>query len=46
LAQLLNESHRDHLTPSDAWRAAMFLRACGTIALKFGDPDLTPDKIA
>lgn len=46
LAQLLNESPRDHLTPSDAWRAAMFLRACGAIALKFGDPDLTPDHIA
>ena len=46
LAQLLNESHRNQLTPSDAWRAAMFLRACQVIALKFGDPDLTPDQIA
>lgn len=46
LAQLLNESHRDQPTPSDAWRAAVFLRACQAIALKFGDPDLTPDQIA
>ena len=46
LAQLLDESHRDHLTASDAWRAAMFLSACEVIALKFGDPDLTPDQIA
>jgi AraC family transcriptional activator of tynA and feaB len=46
LVQLLEESHRDHVTPSVAWRAAMFLRACEAIALRFGDPDLTPDKIA
>ena len=46
LAQLMDESHRDHVTPSDAWRAAMLLRACEMIALKFGDPDLTPDQIA
>lgn len=46
LAQLLNEAHRDQLTPSDAWRAATFLCACQAIALKFGDPELTPDQIA
>jgi hypothetical protein len=33
LAQLLDESPRDHLTASDAWRAAMFLSACEVIAL-------------
>jgi AraC-like DNA-binding protein len=46
LAQLLDDSHRDHLTPSDAARAAIFLRARQVIALKFGDPDLTPGQIA
>ena len=46
LAQLLDESHRGHLLPSEAGRAAMFLSACQVIALRFGDPDLTPDQIA
>jgi AraC family transcriptional regulator, positive regulator of tynA and feaB len=46
LAQLLDESHRGQVTPSDAWRAAVFLRACEVIALKFGDQDLRPDQIA
>ena len=46
LAQLLEESHRDYPTPSDAWHAAIFLGACQVIALKFGDPNLTPDRIA
>lgn len=46
LAQLLDESRCDSLTPSDAWRAALFLHACEVIALKFGDPDLTPADIA
>ena len=46
LAQALDE--RGHLqpTPSDAWRAALFLRACRLIACEFGDPMLTPDRIA
>ena len=46
LAQLLDESHRDHLKLSDASRAAIFLGACEVINLKFGDPDLTPAAIA
>lgn len=46
LAQLLEEAHRDDPTPSEAWRAAIFLGACRVIALKFGDPHLTPDQIA
>jgi len=46
LAQLLDEAHRDHPTPSAAWRSAIFLGACQLIALKFGDPELTPDELA
>lgn len=46
LVQLLDESHLDHLTPSEALRAAMFLSACEVINLRFGDPNLTPAEIA
>jgi AraC family transcriptional regulator, positive regulator of tynA and feaB len=46
LAQLLDESHRAHVRPSVAWRAAIFVRACEVIALRFADPDLTPDALA
>jgi AraC family transcriptional activator of tynA and feaB len=46
LAQLLDESDLDHLAPSEASRAAMFRAACEIIALKFGDPDLTPADVA
>ena len=46
LAQLLDEAHRDHLAPSAAWRAAIHLGACRLIALRFGDPELTPDDLA
>jgi AraC-like DNA-binding protein len=46
LAQALEEAHRDKPSPSDAWRAAMFVRACQLIALKFGEPSLTPNQIA
>ena len=46
LAQAVEESHCDYPTSSTAWRAAMFLRACRLIALKSGDPNLTPDRIA
>jgi AraC-like DNA-binding protein len=46
LAQALNE-RRDALPiPSEAARAALFLRACRLISLQFGDPTLTPDRIA
>jgi AraC-like DNA-binding protein len=46
LAQLLDESHGDDPTSSEASRAAMFVSACQIIALRFGDPDLTPAGIA
>jgi len=46
LVQLLEEAHRGQPTPSDAARAAIFLNACHLIALKFGDPSLTPTRIA
>jgi AraC-like DNA-binding protein len=46
LAQLFEELHLEYPTPSDAWRAAVFLGACQVIALKFGDPNLTPGRIA
>jgi AraC-like DNA-binding protein len=46
LGQLLEEAHNGRPTPSDAARAAIFLSARHLIALKFGDPGLTPAKIA
>lgn len=46
LVQLLEEAHRGSPTPSDAWRAAIFLDACQMIARKLGDPNLSPDRIA
>jgi AraC family transcriptional regulator, positive regulator of tynA and feaB len=33
-------------TPSQAWREALFVRACRAIGLKCGDPDLAPEQIA
>lgn len=46
LAQVLEEAHRRHPTPSEAARAAIFLSACHVITLRFGDPGLTPAQIA
>ena len=46
LGQLLEEAHCGHPTPSEAARAAIFLKACHLIALKYGDPSLTPAAIA
>jgi AraC-like DNA-binding protein len=46
LAQALDEVHYDQPAPSDALRAAKFLHACRLIALRFGDPNLGPDRIA
>jgi len=46
LAQVLEEAHGGHPTPSEAGRAAIFLSACHMITLKFGDPGLTPAQIA
>lgn len=44
--QLPEEAHCNRPTPSEAARAAIFLNACHVIALKFGDPGLTPVQIA
>lgn len=46
LTQALAEQHSWQPTPSEAWRAAMFVRGCRLVALQFGDPTLTPDRIA
>jgi len=46
LAQALEEQGNPRPTPSEAWRAGVFLRACRLIALEFGDSALTPDRIA
>jgi AraC family transcriptional regulator, positive regulator of tynA and feaB len=46
LGQLLDESHRDHPMPSDASRAAIFMKACEMIRFKCSEPDLTPQQIA
>jgi AraC-like DNA-binding protein len=46
LGQAFDEVHSDQPASSDASRAAMFLHACHLIALKFGDPNLGPDRIA
>jgi AraC family transcriptional activator of tynA and feaB len=46
LAQLLEEARLPRPASSEASRAAVFLGACEAIALKFGDPELTPDQIA
>jgi AraC-like DNA-binding protein len=46
LAQALEELQYDQPTPSDAWRAAIFLQACQIIALRFGESNLSPEDIA
>ena len=46
LTQLLEEAHSDKPTPSAAVRAALFLNACHVIALNYGNPGLTPVRIA
>ena len=46
LAQALNERRDPQPIPSEAGRAASFLRACRLISLEFGDPTVTPDRIA
>jgi AraC family transcriptional regulator, positive regulator of tynA and feaB len=46
LAQAFDEVHYDQPTPSDASRAAIYLHACHLIALRFGDPNLGPNRIA
>ncbi len=46
LAQLLDESHDEGHTTAECSREAMFVSACHVIALRCGEPDLTPDEIA
>lgn len=46
LAQLLDESPEDDRTAAEAARAAIFFSTCQIIALKSGDPRLTPAKTA
>lgn len=46
LGQLLDESHRDDRTGSEAARYAMLASACQVIALKYGNPELTPADVA
>ncbi|HEV2097993.1 MAG TPA: helix-turn-helix domain-containing protein, partial [Stellaceae bacterium] len=46
LAQALNDHQDPSPMPSEAARAALFLRGCRLISLEFGDPRLTPARIA
>jgi AraC-like DNA-binding protein len=46
LAQAIDEQDCDRLTPSPAWRDAMYRDACRVIAFRFADPTLAPDHIA
>lgn len=46
LGQLLDESHADRSTPSDAARAAILASARHVIALRFAEPELAPADIA
>jgi AraC-like DNA-binding protein len=46
LHQMLEEAHSERPTQSAAWQSATFLAACEVIALKYVDPNLTPDQIA
>lgn len=45
-AHALKETWAENPAPSTAWREAMFVRACRTIALRSADPQLTPHTIA
>jgi AraC-like DNA-binding protein len=46
LSQALEERGNPRPRPSEAWRAAVFQRACRLIALELGDPALAPDRVA
>jgi AraC family transcriptional activator of tynA and feaB len=46
VAQALRDTHPGDVPPSQARRAAVFMRACHTIALRFADPALTTEEIA
>jgi AraC family transcriptional regulator, positive regulator of tynA and feaB len=45
-AQAIEEAPGSQPTPSKAWRDALFVRANQLIALRFGEPALTPECIA
>ena len=46
LAKALKERQHPQPRPSEARRAAVFPRACRSIALEFGDAALTPERLA
>jgi hypothetical protein len=46
VAEALRDIHPGDVRPSHARRAAVFLRACHTVALRFADPALTTEEIA
>jgi AraC family transcriptional regulator, positive regulator of tynA and feaB len=46
VAEALGDVHPGNVRPSDARRAAVFMRACHTIALRFADPALKIEEIA
>ena len=46
LAEALGDIHSGDVRPSHARRAAVFMRACHTIALRFADPALKTEEIA
>ena len=46
LTQALRESWAEALQPSEAWREAVFARACRLVRLRHGDPRLAPEPLA
>jgi AraC family transcriptional regulator, positive regulator of tynA and feaB len=46
LTQSLRESWAEAPQPSDAWREALFVRACRLVKLRHGDPRLAPEPLA
>lgn len=46
LAEALADPQQSEPSASEAWRAALFVRAGRLIALNFGDPDFRPDQLA
>jgi AraC-like DNA-binding protein len=46
LTQSLRESWAEAPQPSEAWREALFVRACRLVKLRHGDPRLAPEPLA
>jgi len=46
LTQSLRESWAEAPQPSEAWREALFVRACRLVRLRHGDPRLAPEPLA